>query len=628
MSAIFGIIAPGGRPIDAAWTNRMQGNLAHRGPDGQGVWQQANAMLGHCLLRVTPESQYENSPLLLEHLVVATDARLDEREGLMDQLRIPAAQRLQITDPELIGRAYLQWNERTAEHLTGDFAFAIWDGKEQRLFCARDHVGVKPFVYTYVNGLFAFSTEMKAVVDLPFVGKELSREYQIEYVCGFQHDAEMTIWKDARRLRPAHLLIVDAKGLQTRPYWNSDMPPDVRFRRPEDYVEAFRELLIQSVRDRIRTDFPIGATLSGGLDSSAVTCIAARLLQKQNRSIHSVSSVLPPGYEGPETDEKEYIAAVLQQEPNIISSFVDSDGLEYGQGLAELFGRLYDMPNAFYYMDEALFNLFKEKGARVKLSGYFGDMVASNKYITPLSFLLMEARPTAFLHYLKARKKTTGYSTKKLLKKELLTPLASSRSKAIIHRLRGNPPEMDWSTLPLRWQPGEQAHVRRLWYEYSDAHRFSYRKSLWSGIEDYFMEEWDTSAAYRDVVVAYPLADHRILDFLLGIPPEMLQYAGRSRGLFREAVSGLIPHQIATRQDKGAYIPLFQQKLESGLKWLRDALYTETDPHKENPLDFAQIKKTALNLTGCEYSLIFEPNIWTEQFVASLLKFQIFNNKL
>jgi asparagine synthase (glutamine-hydrolysing) len=622
MSAIFGIIAPGGRPIDAAWTDRMQGNLAHRGPDGQGVWQQGNAMLGHCLLRVTPESQYEQSPLLLQHLVVAADARLDERERLMDQLRIPPAQRLQITDPELIGRAYLQWNERVAEHLTGDFAFSIWDSKEQRLFCARDHVGVKPFVYAYVNGLFAFSTEMKAVVDLPFVGKELSREYQIEYVVGFQHDAEMTIWNDVRRIRPAHLLIVDAKGIQTRPYWNSDMPPDVRFRRPEDYVEAFRELLIQSVRDRIRTDYPIGATLSGGLDSSAVTCIAAQLLREQNRSIHTVSSVLPPGYEGPETDEREYIAAVLQQEPNIIGRYVDSDGLEYGAGLKEVFEKHYDVPNAFYYMDEALFGALEQNKVRTVLSGYFGDMVASNYSIMPLPLLLTSGRFVAFSRHLKKRKQISGKPGRKIMKQEVLLPLLPYRISEAIRRFRGQAPEMNWDALPLHLQPEELKRLRNFWAESYDTGRYHYRKALWSGAGENFQEEWDCSTGHRKTSISYPLADSRILKFLLGIPPELIQYGGQHRGLFRGATNRVVPQGIMTRKDKGYYVPLYQDKMLRGFSRLSGNLNYSSVKMNEEPVDKARLKKILAHLIICENPATFVLSIWNVQQSVMLASFK------
>lgn len=628
MSAIFGIVAPGGRPIDTAWTDRMQGNLAHRGPDGQGVWQQGNAILGHCLLRVTPESQYEQSPLLLEHLVVAADARLDERERLMDQLRIPAAQRLQITDPELIGRAYLQWNERAVEHLTGDFAFSIWDGNEQRLFCARDHVGVKPFVYAYINGLFAFSTEMKAVVDLPFVGKELSREYQIEYVCSFQHDAEMTIWKDVRRIRPAHLLIVDAKGLQTRPYWNSNMPPDVRFRRPEDYVEAFRELLVQSVRDRIRTDFPIGATLSGGLDSSAVTCIAAQLLQEQNRSIHSVSSVLPPGYEGPETDEKEYIAAVLQQEPNIISSFVDSDGLEYGPGLEELFGRHYDVPNAFYYMDEALSNSLHKTGIRLEISGYFGDVVASNPLVTPLSFLLIGGRYNAFFQHFRMRKQAIRYSGKKLMRSEVLLPLTPYRIREVYRKYRGNSPELDLAALPIQWRPSEQDKVKKHYSRvYYGASQYDFRRNIWSGLEDFFNEEWDCVTAHRRFMPVYPLADIRLLKFILGAPPELMQYRGKTRGLFRGAIANIVPEQVAQRSDKGNYVPLFEEKLVNGLfKIIRT--WEPVGAESKTPVEYDRLKKIAAELTTSEKGPTFVSAILSSYRSLALPLFQFWKETI
>ncbi|HWP41854.1 MAG TPA: asparagine synthetase B, partial [Blastocatellia bacterium] len=175
MSGIFGLYHLDGRPASRSQLQEMMQSLAHRGPDGQNAWSEGAVGLGHQMLRTTPESLLENLPLAnsTNEIVITADARLDNRDELIELLGFGAEPREQISDSQLILAAYEAWDERCLERILGDFAFAIWDGKKQRLFCARDRFGVKPFYYYSSAGLFAFASEIKALLSLQEIPRRL-----------------------------------------------------------------------------------------------------------------------------------------------------------------------------------------------------------------------------------------------------------------------------------------------------------------------------------------------------------------------------------------------------------------------------------------------------------------------
>src|ERR1051325_5986527 len=171
MSASAGIYCRDNRPVDRASLERMLRLLAHRGVDGAGLWTSEHIGIGHRLLQTTPEARNEKLPFITSDrsLAITVDARIDNRDELLKALHIDDRPPVEIGDGEIILRAYKKWGEGTPQKLLGDFAFAIWDKHEQKLFCARDHFGVKQLYYYASDRSFAFATEIKALLCLPFV---------------------------------------------------------------------------------------------------------------------------------------------------------------------------------------------------------------------------------------------------------------------------------------------------------------------------------------------------------------------------------------------------------------------------------------------------------------------------
>ena len=372
MSGIAGIVHVDGRPVAGSDLHRMTESMAHRGPDGQTVWSAGSVGFGHCMLHTTPESLTEKLPLanVYGRYTITADARIDNRDRLLDLLELPRRVP-EYADSELIVHAYARWGEDCVDHLLGDFAFAIWNETERTLFCARDHFGLKPFYFVEAGRLFAFASEIKALHQLEGVPAELNESWVIDQLLGTTN-AQDTVYSHVLRLPPAHLLVLRDGSIRVRRYWTLAPAEHDGSLTDDEYVAGFRELFDQAVRCRTRSAFQIGSELSGGLDSSYVTCVARNLWTEAGRgdlpTFSHVFALIP------EADESGYVAAVLEQggfEPHLIA------GDEVGplSPLDEMYGRVLDdfLVSGTHYLVWESHRAASQAGVRVLLNGLDGD---------------------------------------------------------------------------------------------------------------------------------------------------------------------------------------------------------------------------------------------------------------
>jgi len=208
-------------------------------------------------------------------LIISADARLDGRSELINKLSLKQS----ATDAELILYAYEAWGEDCVKHLIGDFAFAIHDSNSRRLFCARDHFGVKPFFYAGLANDFIFSTNLNELRQDPRVSNTLNEIAIGDYLLfGVNQDLSTTTFKDIQRLPPAHSLTFADGSIKIRCYWTPSIQNEVRFGKPNNYVERFSELFSTAIEDRLRTD-RVAISMSGGLDSTSIAAIARTQLR-------------------------------------------------------------------------------------------------------------------------------------------------------------------------------------------------------------------------------------------------------------------------------------------------------------------------------------------------------------
>ena len=285
MSGIVGIVHFDGMPVDRHLLRRMADFMAFRGPDAQEIWIDGNVGFGHALLKTTDDSERERQPFTLDGQVrIVSDARVDARSELIAKLKAKGHEDLSsgAEDVELILRAYQVWDENCVEHLLGDFAFAIWDGPRQRLFCARDHLGVKPLFYAYIGQRLIFSNTLGCIRQHPAVSDKLNDLAIADFLLfDVNQDKATTTFADIQRLQPAHTAMWSGSGLRLQRYWTLPIDEPIYYRRHQDYVDRFRELLRQAVGDRIRTN-RVGIFMSGGLDSTTLAASAHGLLSARS----------------------------------------------------------------------------------------------------------------------------------------------------------------------------------------------------------------------------------------------------------------------------------------------------------------------------------------------------------
>ncbi|HVY92675.1 MAG TPA: asparagine synthase-related protein, partial [Bryobacteraceae bacterium] len=314
MSGIYGMVRLDGAPVTRAMLEPVAAAMAGWGPDGHGQWCSENAGLGFLSLRITPESLHERLPMSLRaapHLFITADARIDNRDELFNALQVPSAGRARTPDSSLILLAWERWGADCVKRLLGDFAFSIWDARQRSLFCARDPLGCRPLFYYRDARTFLFASDIKgtlAGVDSPRLNEPLLAAHL--QMRTYYAQKTRTFYENILKLPAGHTLTLYGGELRLHEYWSPHNIPT----RPPARDGELRELFRQAVECRVRSAFPVAAHLSGGIDSSAVTLQAARILRPQGRQLATFSWSPPPDRVTPRTSEYARIDAVCRQE--------------------------------------------------------------------------------------------------------------------------------------------------------------------------------------------------------------------------------------------------------------------------------------------------------------------------
>ena len=268
MSGVLALLQLDGSPIDPTVLDRMARFLDCRGPHGRQVKVLENVALAHALLDTSDGSATDAQPFALDGTTwIVADARLDARRDLIDALRARGEQNPAegASDAELILRAYQRWGEDCVLHLLGDFMFAIWDNSRRQLFCARDHLGIKPLFYAHRGNAVVVSNALDCVRLHPAISHELHEPAIADFLLfGVNQDNGTTSFRDIRRLPPAHRIRWSPDGCRCQRYWTLPIEEPLQLRRAGEYPERLRALLSEAVRDRLRTRRVV-VLMSGGM---------------------------------------------------------------------------------------------------------------------------------------------------------------------------------------------------------------------------------------------------------------------------------------------------------------------------------------------------------------------------
>lgn len=340
MSAISGIFRLDDRPIDSSMLKKMNLSLAHRGPDSFGLWWDESIGFGHQMCWMSPDSLKEKLPLADQamNVFLTADARLDNREDIYRALALYAKRLDETSDSELILAAYLKWGRELTKRIMGDYAFAIWDKKAGILYCARDIFGVKPFYYYYSEKIFAFASEIKALLSLPGVPKRPNQAYLADYLTQAPDDKESTFYEEIFRLPPAKEIIVTHHKLWMRRTWAPDLNYEVKYKADEECAERFGTIFASAVKSRLRSAYKVGAILDADLASSSIVSVARLLMIKEGKKIYSLSMI---SNNPEESDERDCIQELALQS-GVLPLLVRTD----------LIPPFFDFKRMFWHLDQ------------------------------------------------------------------------------------------------------------------------------------------------------------------------------------------------------------------------------------------------------------------------------------
>ncbi len=599
MSGIFGIKYFDDKPIDPILLDRMLTVLAHRGPDGSKAWHDCSVGFGHLMSHTTPESLHEELPFVnhSSRTVITADARIDNREELISALALTSSPSNTISDSGLILHAYEKWGTDCPKRLLGDFAFAIWDGRKQRLFCARDPIGIKSFYYYCSNKVFVFASELKAILCLEEIPRKLNKGKLADWLVPSFGDQIGTYYEDILRFLPAHWMTVEGGRMTIRSYWNLDPDREICLGSDEEYAEAFREHFLEAVRCRTRSAFPIGSTLSGGLDSSSVACSAGRILAEEGRDpIHTLSAIFPDTAEkDSRIDEREYMDAAVEMgifEPHYVR-------VDQARPLADALCHK-DEPcgGLSLYIKKTLFKAAQENKVRILLSGFGGDEIVSYGYgymeqlaaggqwadFARESNALLQRRPQlkpmTYLHLYGIPCLTDLVRKLKWLELTKEINQISNLFEVSRHRLFGyalkpffRPAYQIWKSLHringsgaiafglnnainpnFAKQIGLASRIQA-YRKYNDISKIPVREQQIFGFTNGSFEVHanmiEHTAAAFSLELRYPFFDRRLIEFCLAVPFRQKLRNGWTRFIFRRAMQGILPRKIQWRVSKG-----------------------------------------------------------------------------
>jgi asparagine synthase (glutamine-hydrolysing) len=564
MSGIFGFINLDGRPASPEHFGAMANEMAPWGPNGIGSIFSGSAAFGHALLVVTHESRFEKMPYCdaSEGILFTASARLDNRDELCDIFNIAHPERPTTSDGQLVLKAYKKWGSDSCRHILGDWSFAAWHSREKRIFLARDHLGNTGLFYYFITPFIVFASNHKAILAHPEVPHELD-ELRLAKNLGLDiqdKDWSRTYWKDICYLPSAHTITITKTDRKIENYWRLDEAPPVRLGSDSDYLEGFLEHFRRAVKVRLNSVRPVGTQLSAGLDSSAITALAAQALQKENHPLvaytavplHRAEKLFPTNL----TDEWPLAHQVAQLYGNIEHVSIRAEDITP----LEAVKRSLDITRTPQHASSnmvwiiSLFENARQRNLGVMLTGQLGNGGVSwsggRDYIF---YLFARNQWRKGLQSLAAWKNHHKYSWFRALKSQILRPLLLplwSEYQRFLHRTK----QIHWD-----YSFPQKDFIRRMGINGSPKMIFKLKHNdplterMLTTIRNGTMVGplWHSFSAYFNMEVRDPTADVRLLEFCQGVPDEQNTFEGGQRMLIRRAMAGILPDAVRWNNVRG-----------------------------------------------------------------------------
>ena len=592
MSGLCALIDFEGGRVEESALRLMVAASGDRGPDGVATRVDEGFGAAHLSLQTTAEATRELQPILSPdgRLWLVADARIDNRDELIELLKGDECLRQQrAADADLILAAYRRWGEECPRMLLGDFAFALWDRQQRKLFCARDPIGVRPLVYGRRGRRFAAASSLDAVISGLGLAPDLNDELLQDFLAGrYERWVDETVYRSVLRLPPAHCLTVTPQRATLSRYWTLGGQPAVTYRSQDEYAEHFRELFESAVKVRLTSSGPVGILVSGGLDSSSIACTAHRLAEagEISSSVRLYSCVFD---RTPFADESEYLEAVLASCRRFPATRIPSDD---GWGLRE-FGvdDGFPLEEPEISLDRFLWQRplrhARSDGCRVVVEGTGGDQVAAASfYFMPDN--LRDVPWPQVRRELSHFSRALGRPLWQLAAYRVLLQLAPwglELRRALQRRRRALSGAGQWLGPPA--SPPTANHLPPPRLPGSSA-ALSYR-ALTKGSFSAAMVTLTLRAAAAGVERRYPFLDRRLIDFLLSVPPDLHFRRGRNRHLLRRAMCGILPEKVRQRTGNAHFSDLIARGLRERERARAEALLRDARIVRRGMVDPARL---------------------------------------
>lgn len=520
-------------------------------PDKSGfLADDEDSLLVQCLHWNTARSRLEPAPLYHgpSDMAAASWARLDNREELAKKLGIAPTELARCCDTELILRSYLKWGEACVDHLIGDFVFVIHDRRNNRIFCGRDHMGVRPLYYFSSGDVFVCATSLSPFLRLECVPIQIEEQWVAEYLLRLSMSFDRTPYAGIKKLPPAHCLTVTAERTELRHYFLLSSEPELKLRGSHEYVEAYREQLEEAIRCRLDSDYAIGSELSGGIDSSTITAFAARLMERPQSRLHTF------GFAFAEL-EPQYIMAVVREcrlSNNHIFSSRDAEAEETTHRSLDLLG--YPVEHGTATFHEPFYRLAEKLEVRTLLSGFGGDEFGTtiHGYMVPME-MAVQGRYAELFNILPGN---ALFRFLRLVKMEMRRRTTRnftvpSHNPRFLEAFR-----LRWPHHIVRDELVQKYNLEERYFDsarfdagYTDLKRFTLEKR-WQPFVPTRMENCTLMAGGRRIEYRWPLLDVRLVRLFLSIPSRENYHRGMGRYLHRRAVDGIVPKMVAWKSGK------------------------------------------------------------------------------
>jgi len=543
----------------------MTRRIAHRGPDAEGFWQEQGTALGHRRLSIIDLSDAANQPLedASGRYVMVYNGEVYNYQQLRSQLQPHYAFRTQ-SDTEVVLAAFIQWGAEALQHLNGMFALAIWDRLEQRLLLARDRLGIKPLYYYQHGDKLLFASEIRALLASGLVPRRLNEAALVDYLTYQTVHAPHTLVEGIRMLEAGSWASWQAGNFEQHTYWDI---ASCRQRVVQDELPAIRQqlrqLLLQAVSRRLVSDVPLGAFLSGGIDSSAVVALMA---SASEQPVNTFSVV----FEEKSFDESPW-SAMVAQKFNTRHTPILLKPRDFLFALPEALAAM-DSPSGDGINSYVVSKVTKEAGITVALSGLGGDELFAG-YPVFRQWMQLQSRKW-FWKVPQLLRQGTGQLARSLLNNhktdrlhELITlqqmdfvhaypVFRKLASQASIGRLGGHLPLQHNAVASMLAPKSSAIAAAPQLSQVSIGEIASYTQNV-------LLRDTDQMSMAHALEVRVPFFDHELVEYVLGIP-DVYKYPHSPKQLLVDSLGELLPPEIVHRPKMGFVFPWSQ--------WLRQEL--------------------------------------------------------